>query len=276
MQKLEMKVIYAGFSKCGTKTMQRALQELGYTVYDFLENYEYLGNKWQKIFNEGGTKEDFYEMFKDVDAVTDMPAFYFWNQLLEAFPDAKIVFSQRATEEEWMKSMSNQIDQNENPFMSMIAVLLSPTHYRLRKWSIDMIRVIIGATPNGWFKSKKDKVNRMLFLHAYRSHNAYVLSCAPKEQLLVYSMGDGWGPLCEFLGREIPDKPFPHRNKKGSITMELINESALFKRIKTEMVISSSLLIAGSAYLIYRTYKNPIKFDFSAATELISGFNNFW
>lgn len=48
-----MKVIYAGFSKCGTKTMQRALQELDYTVYDFLENYEYLGNKWQKIFNEG-------------------------------------------------------------------------------------------------------------------------------------------------------------------------------------------------------------------------------
>ena len=37
-----------------------------------------------------------------------------------------------------MQSMSNQLDQNENPFMSMIAVLLSPTHYRLRKWSIDM------------------------------------------------------------------------------------------------------------------------------------------
>jgi len=271
-----MKVIYAGFSKCGTKTMQRALQELGYTVYDFLENYEYLGDKWQKIFNKGGTKEDFYEMFKDVDAVTDMPAFYFWNQILEAFPDAKIVFSQRATEEEWMKSMNHQIDQNENPFMSLIAVLLSPTHWKLRKWSMDMVRAIIGVKPNGWLKSNKDQVNRMMFLHTYRSHNAYVLSCAPKEQLLVYTMGDGWGPLCKFLNQKIPDTPFPHRNKKGSITTEIINESALFKRIKTEMVISSSLLVLGGVYISYKIYKSPSKFDFSAVTQIISGVNNFW
>ena len=33
---------------------------------------------------------DFYKMYKDVDAVTDMPAFYFWKQILEAFPDAKV------------------------------------------------------------------------------------------------------------------------------------------------------------------------------------------
>ena len=87
-----MKVIFAGYSKCGTKTMAEALRILGYNVYDFMENYEYLGDKWMKIFKEGGTKDDFYEMYKDVDAVTDMPAFYFWNQILEAFPDAKVFF----------------------------------------------------------------------------------------------------------------------------------------------------------------------------------------
>ena len=85
-----MKVIFAGSSKCGTKTMAEALRILGYNVYDFMENYEYLGDRWIKIFKEGGTKEDFYEMYKDVDAVTDMPAFFFWNQILEAFPDAKV------------------------------------------------------------------------------------------------------------------------------------------------------------------------------------------
>ena len=85
-----MKVIYAGFSKCGTKTMAQALRDLGYNVYDFMENYEFLGDKWMKIFQEGGTKEDFYEMYKDVDAVTDAPCCYFWKQILEAFPDAKV------------------------------------------------------------------------------------------------------------------------------------------------------------------------------------------
>ena len=88
-----MKVIFAGYSKCGTKTMAEALRILGYNVYDFLENYEYLGDKWMKIFKEGGTKDDFYEMYKDVDAVTDMPTFFFWNQILEAFPDAKVVLT---------------------------------------------------------------------------------------------------------------------------------------------------------------------------------------
>ena len=43
-----------------------------------------------KVFREGATKADFYEMYKDVDAVTDMPANYFWKQILEAFPDAKV------------------------------------------------------------------------------------------------------------------------------------------------------------------------------------------
>ena len=42
-----MKVIYAGYSKCGTKTMRAALTELGYEVYDFMENYELLGGEFK-------------------------------------------------------------------------------------------------------------------------------------------------------------------------------------------------------------------------------------
>ncbi|CCW71966.1 unnamed protein product [Phytomonas sp. Hart1] len=31
----------------------------------------------------------------------------------------------------------------------------------------------------------------------------------PAERLLVYRYGDGWGPLCAFLEKPIPDDPFP-------------------------------------------------------------------
>ncbi len=88
-----MKVIYAGFSKCGTKTIAEALRLLDYEVYDFLENFEFLGDRWMKIFEEGCTSEMLYEMYKDVDAVTDMPCFFFWDELLQAFPDAKASLS---------------------------------------------------------------------------------------------------------------------------------------------------------------------------------------
>jgi hypothetical protein len=29
---------------------------------------------------------------------------------------------------------------------------------------------------------------------------------------LVYEVKEGWEPLCDFLGVEAPDKPFPHLN----------------------------------------------------------------
>jgi Sulfotransferase domain len=34
----------------------------------------------------------------------------------------------------------------------------------------------------------------------------------PPERLLVYEVGDGWEPLCRFLGVPVPDEPFPHVN----------------------------------------------------------------
>jgi hypothetical protein len=37
----------------------------------------------------------------------------------------------------------------------------------------------------------------------------------PPERLLVYEIAEGWAPLCRFLGRPVPDAPFPHVNATG-------------------------------------------------------------
>lgn len=34
----------------------------------------------------------------------------------------------------------------------------------------------------------------------------------PKQRLLEWSVEDGWAPLCTFLGKPVPDEPFPHAN----------------------------------------------------------------
>lgn len=34
----------------------------------------------------------------------------------------------------------------------------------------------------------------------------------PPERLLVFEPKDGWEPLCKFLGKPVPDQPFPHVN----------------------------------------------------------------
>ena len=86
-----MKVIVAGLPKTGTKTMHEALRLLGYSIYDYPENYWYLYDDWMKIFKEGGTVEDFRRMYENVDAIVDVPGCHYWEQIHEAFADSKVI-----------------------------------------------------------------------------------------------------------------------------------------------------------------------------------------
>ena len=85
-----MKVIVAGYSKTGTKTMAAALTELGYRVYDG-EHFMLQSEEWIKIFNGYGSVAYFKQMYKNVDAVTDWPPCTFWKEIHEAFPEAKVL-----------------------------------------------------------------------------------------------------------------------------------------------------------------------------------------
>lgn len=38
----------------------------------------------------------------------------------------------------------------------------------------------------------------------------------PKDRLLEWYIEDGWEPLCQFLGKPIPDVEFPHANALNS------------------------------------------------------------
>ena len=46
----------------------------------------------------------------------------------------------------------------------------------------------------------------------YEDHNQAVIDEIPAERLLVYRAGDGWEPLCRFLGVPVPEEEFPHLN----------------------------------------------------------------
>ena len=47
---------------------------------------------------------------------------------------------------------------------------------------------------------------------ALASWEMKVIDAVPAEKLLVYRLGDGWEPLCNFLGVPVPDVPYPHEN----------------------------------------------------------------
>ena len=47
----------------------------------------------------------------------------------------------------------------------------------------------------------------------------FVKATVPPERLLVYSVKEGWEPLCNFLDKQIPPESFPHINDGDTVTV---------------------------------------------------------
>lgn len=58
---------------------------------------------------------------------------------------------------------------------------------------------------------------------AYHKHYDRVRKMAAerKMELLEYEIADGWGPLCKFLGHDMPGSPFPNGNDKQEVNMRI-------------------------------------------------------
>ena len=56
-------------------------------------------------------------------------------------------------------------------------------------------------------------------------HNEAVKSSVPAERLLVWSVTEGWEPLCEFLELPVPEVPFPHINDRKEFLNRIIDGS---------------------------------------------------
>jgi hypothetical protein len=68
---------------------------------------------------------------------------------------------------------------------------------------------------------------------------AYIKSLVPPENFLEFHPRDNWEPLCEFLGKEVPEnEPFPFVNQGQSVVK------------MTEMEIRRKLISFGKLYLM--------------------------
>ncbi|XP_078480970.1 uncharacterized protein LOC144742536 [Ciona intestinalis] len=249
-----MKVIYAGYSKTGTKTMSAAFMELGYKTYDFLENSWYLGKEWKQIVNYGGTVEDFRKMYEGVDAVVDSPCYMFWEEILEAYPDTKIIFSVR-DEDTWVRSMQKQVHSLATDPLYILMQVLSYSGWKYFGFMCVSAQSVIGSAQK-WPWSKF-KYNETVWRRLYRHHNNYLLQNAPKDKLLVFNFKDGWEPICKFLGEEIPDKPFPHANIGASVVRDLMETHPIMIRMMREAMLTFGILTLIGAYGGYKVYQNP-------------------
>ena len=54
--------------------------------------------------------------------------------------------------------------------------------------------------------------NPTVMMDAFERHNDAVRQGIPSERLLEWSPADGWEPICERLGLDVPEDPFPKTN----------------------------------------------------------------
>lgn len=204
-----MKVLALGVGRTGTASLRIALERLGYLKCyhmmcasvenppDCLMWHDALLAKYDGV-GEFGRKE-WDQLLGDCQAVCDWPACAFAKELIEAYPNAKVILSTRDVDS-WhasvMKTVFWRVSDWEHSFVSNFSWAASMYYPMLSKFFQTFFR---GDFPN---KGKQ----------VYLDHVEEIRSLVPPERLLEYQIGDGWGPLCEFLGEDVPDTAFPRGN----------------------------------------------------------------
>ena len=52
---------------------------------------------------------------------------------------------------------------------------------------------------------------------------------------MIYNVRLGWGPLCKFLGLDVPSLPFPFNEECGKLQEEHLFETSVFVQIHQEV-----------------------------------------
>jgi hypothetical protein len=77
----------------------------------------------------------------------------------------------------------------------------------------------------------------------------------PKERLLEWYVEDGWEPLCEFLGKPVPNEHFPRVNNGAGFKAREEQATKLWMvTAYKNMAIAFGVLVAGNAaeFMLYR------------------------
>jgi hypothetical protein len=140
----------------------------------------------------------------------------FYKELLAAYPDAKVILTERDNTDQWFRSqMSTVIPFVEKmlpqTWVAKFQALFSPADPKVMR----MMDLIVHVTPMYaalWHDHHNGTTTAKRF---YESYNAEIKRLVPKDRLLVLNVKEGWPPLCSFLGEDIPYEEFPNRNSKA-------------------------------------------------------------
>ena len=90
---------------------------------------------------------------------------------------------------------------------------------------------------------------------AYSRHYTQICEICPQDQLLELKLGDGWGELCKFLGKEVPSNAYPKINDKEffiAFRVKMLNRATKWAVQKILIFATPLALLASASYYIRR------------------------
>jgi hypothetical protein len=187
-----MKVIGAGLGGTGTLQVKEALEQIGfgpcYHIAEVERHPEHVP-LWRQVADGGAP--DWDALFGAYEACVDFPACAMYEELLDAYPDARVVLTVGDPErayERVRETIYALATRDDSPLPAPLRVAFD--------------RLVWERVFGGSFEDRKAA------LAVYRRWPDEVRARVPAEQLLVYDVAEGLDPLCRFLGRDVPAEAF--------------------------------------------------------------------
>ncbi|WPG99941.1 Hypothetical protein R9X50_00276400 [Acrodontium crateriforme] len=225
-----MEILALGMSRSGTESLRGALQMLGYDKvyhgFDVAENDPQTFKAWtclarhkfetiQSSPHEKGEHSlnaaDFDTILARCVAVTDQQGAIFASELIKAYPEAKIILNSRDSHE-WYESTVKTFGVHMQGFRYQVLPYFNARLYWRRRYYAE----VLDAYFHGSLISNGKWV--------YEDHCAKVRGLGFAKgpgNFLEWQAKDGWSPLCEFLGKDVPIEEFPSGNR-GEQTLSRI------------------------------------------------------
>ena len=200
---MALEIIGPGFGRTGTSSLKTALEHLGFgPTHHMFEVRDTPGNlrHWEAIVS--GKKPNWDEVFRGYRSQTDWPGARYWRELAAHYPKAKVILTIRDPDE-WYQSMQATI-------MRLMAARGSIADPHLGGL-VDMGGVLIEMDEFDGRVTDRD--------YAIGKFNQRIVQATiPASRLLTFDVSQGWKPLCEFLGCEVPAISFPRLNSSKQFT----------------------------------------------------------
>ncbi|WAX76378.1 sulfotransferase family protein [Streptomyces sp. KMM 9044] len=203
-----LKLINAGLGRTGTTSLQVALEQLGYGpcyhMFDIVGHEKRL-EQWERIICDEH-QPDWEAVFDGYTSAVDGPPSFYYRQITEAFPDAKVVLTVRDADG-WYESTYNTL------YQFVLKNKENPSEEGSRQARV--YRMTSVMTWDGLFDGRfSDKDHA---IKVYHRRNQEIMDAVPADNLLVYDVKQGWEPLCAFLGTGAPAAEFPHVNTTANM-----------------------------------------------------------